>query len=336
MAILPTKRATKRATTRAARLAVFFATFFLLTALAPATAFADEATAARVEELKKRGNQSMLDLNYGEALDAYTAAIALAPEDATLFYNLGRAHQAREDYPAALDALEQFTRKASPEVKGRVPKLDLLVADVRARVGAVSVTCTTDLADAVVTVGDKTSTKGCRPTPTLVRVSLPSRRSAVDVRLTAEGYQGQTMRVTVEGGGAPVSVALTVLPTSTSGTLVVRATPAHARISVDGVERGNPPLELPIGAGSHVLDLRADGHDAIHLQVVVDAGRRKEVPVDLQRSAPITSKWWFWTGVGVVAVGIGVTVWYLVAQPEEDPGRGTIDPGRVSAPLLRF
>jgi len=321
-------------------LALVLVAFALAIVSSAAPAIAQEpppsTTRARVDELKHRGNQAMLDLNYGEALDAYTAAIAIAPEEPTLYYNLGRAHQAREDYPAALDALEQFARRAAPEIKARVPTLDALINDVRSRVGTVSVTCTTDLPAATIKAGDRTTAKGCTSRPTLLRVSVPTRRSAIDVRLTADGYQGQTARVTVDGGAAPVQVALTVLPTSTSGMLVARATPVHARISVDGVERGNPPLDLPIPAGSHVLDLRADGHDSAHLEVVVEAGKRRELSIDLQRTAPITSKWWFWTAAGVVAAGIGVAVWYLVVQPEEDPSRGTIEPGRVSAPLLRF
>ena len=308
----------------------------LAIALAPSTAFADEASVERVEELKKRGNQAMLDLNYAEALDAYTAAIGIAPDDATLYYNLGRAHQAREDYPAALDALDVFAQKATPEVKARVPKLEQLIADVRSRVGTLAVRCTETLTDATVAIGDKSTLTGCSTAPKTVRISVPSHTAVLDVRLSAERFQSQSVRVAVEGGGPVVQVALVVLAKATSGTLLVRATPLDARISIDGIERGNPPLEVPLPAGAHTLDIRADRHDPSHVPVVVEAGRTKDVRIDLQRTAPITTKWWFWTGVGVLAVGVGVTIWYLVAQPEKDASSGTIAPGQVSAPLVRF
>ncbi|MEA2750903.1 MAG: hypothetical protein QOI41_5046 [Myxococcales bacterium] len=304
--------------------------------LVTSAAFADDAPSARVEDLKKRGNQAMLDLNYGEALDAYTAAIAIAPDDATLYYNLGRAHQAREDYPAALDALDQFARKATPEVKARVPKLEQLIGDVRSRVGTLSVQCSAEVSDATVSIGDKTTLQGCSTAPKVVRVSVPSRTAVLEVRLSAERFQSQSARVAVEGGGPVVGVLLSVLAKASSGTLLVRATPLDARISVDGIERGNPPLEVPLPAGAHTLDVRADRHDPSHVPVVVEAGRTKDVSIDLQRSAPITTKWWFWTGLGVLAVGVGVTVWYLVAQPEKDASSGTIAPGQVSAPLVSF
>ena len=305
--------------------------------LVPAPAFADDPAATqRVEELKKRGNQAMMDLNYADALDAYTAAIAIAPDDASLYYNLGRAHQAREDYPAALDALDRFGQKASPEMRARVPKLDQLIGDVRSRVATLAVRCSADVGDASVIIADKTTLKGCSTAPKQVRIGVPTHRAVVEVRLTAESFQSQSVRVNVEGGGAPVPVMLTVLAKASSGTLVVRASPPDSRISVDGIERGNPPLEVPLSAGAHEVDVRADRHDPAHVPVVVEAGRSKDIAVELQRSAPITSKWWFWTGVGVVAIGVGVGVWYLVAQPESAASTGSIPPGQVSAPLVRF
>jgi hypothetical protein len=297
---------------------------------------ADDGAAQRVEELKKRGNQAMMDLNYSDAMDAYTAAIAIAPDDASLYYNLGRAQQAREDYPAALDALDTFGQKASPEMRARVPKLDQLIADVRSRVGTLAIQCSADVTAATVIIADKTIVKGCSATPKPVRIGVPSRRAVVEVRLTADAFQSQSVRVAVEGGGPAVQVMLTVLAKASSGTLLVRATPSDARISVDGVERGNPPLEVPLTAGAHDVDVRADRHDPAHVPVVVEAGRTKDIAVELQRSAPITSKWWFWTGVGVVAVGVGIGVWYLVAQPEGTASTGSIPPGQVSAPLVRF
>lgn len=299
-------------------------------------AFADEGAPERVEELKKRGNQSMMDLNYAEALAAYTAALALAPDDAALYYNLGRAHQAREDYPAAFDALSRFARSASPAVRARVPKLVELMEDVRTRVGTLAVRCTADVPDATIAIGDRTSATGCTTAPKEIRISVPARQAVVDVKLTADAYQAQSARIPVTGGGPVVAVTLAVLPKATSGKLFVRATPPDARISIDGVERGNPPLEVPIAVGAHTLDLSANHHDAKHLPIVIEAGKTKDMTVELQRSAPITTKWWFWTGVGVVVTGIVLTTWYLVAQPESDPSNGTIAPGQVSAPLVRF
>jgi hypothetical protein len=64
--------------------------------------------------------------------------------------------------------------------------------------------------------------------------------------------------------------------------------------------------------------------------VVVALGQRRVVTVDLRRTAPITQKWWFWTGLGTV-VAAGVVATYA-AMTERPPGTGSIPPGRTQAP----
>lgn len=294
-----------------------------------------DGTAPTVEELKKRGNQAMMELNYAQALEAYRAAIAIAPEDAVLYYNLGRALQAREEYPAALDALETFSKKAPPELRARVPKLEELVQDVRVRIATVDLSCNVDAPQAVVNIGPRASITGCGPSPRSIRISIPERRGSLEVRFADDRLQAQATRVDVVGGAPPVVVALTLLPKASSGRLRVKASPANASVSVDGLFKGNPPVEIPLAPGTHAVDVTADRHDAAHVPVVIDVGLTREIEVPLKPSAPITTKWWFWTGVTVAAVGTGVLIWYLVAQPESDAATGTIDPGQVPA-TFRF
>ena len=74
-------------------------------------AHADEPDAtARSAELKRQGGLAMDKLEFGAAEEAYKKAIELTPNDATLHYNLGKVHQARDNYPAAVDELERFLR----------------------------------------------------------------------------------------------------------------------------------------------------------------------------------------------------------------------------------
>lgn len=305
--------------------------------IAPAVSRADvpvpagTGAAPTVEDLKKRGNQAMMELNYAEALEAYRAAVAQAPDDAVLYYNLGRAHQAREEYPAALDALETFAKKATPELRARVPKLEELLADVRSRVATVELTCSVDAPNATIAIGPKTTVAGCGIAPKMVRVVVAEKRAAFDVRLTDETLQAQASRVNVVGGAAPSTVALVVLPKASSGRLLVKATPSNASISVDGVLKGTPPVEIPLPPGQHMVDVKAESHEPAHVPIVIDVGATRELSVPLERSAPMTSKWWFWTGVGVAAVGAGVLLWVLIAEPERSADVGTIPPGQAPA-----
>ena len=209
------------------------------------SAFASDPSA---EELKSRGNQAMMELNYAEALSAYRGALDKNPSDVALHYNIGRAHQARGDYPAALDALLEFEQKAPAETKAKVPSLGQLIADVKSRVGELSVHCSADVTSGTIVV-DTTRVEGCTVAPKKVRISLSSKSAAVEVRLESSAFVAPNVKVNVEGGGPPADVALTVSPRSTAGILRVQATPAIAVISVDGSPKGNSPVGALASAG---------------------------------------------------------------------------------------
>jgi hypothetical protein len=301
------------------------------------TARAQEPSA---DELKTRGNQAMLELNYAEALVSYRAALAKNPSDLALHYNIGRAHQARGDYPAALDALVEFERSAPPETRAKVPSLGQLISDVRGRVGELNVHCSADVMKGIVTVagptGDLEKVDGCTVRPKKVRVSLASKSATLEVRLDSEAFQGQSLKVVVQGGGPAVDAALIVSSRTTSGILRIQAAPASAVIAVDGSPKGNSPVEVTIPAGSHVVDVTADGHEKAHVPVVLEAGGRRDLSLTLEKTPAITKRWWFWAGVGGAVATITTVVVILIVQPERDATRGTIDPGVVRAPLVTF
>src|SRR5262245_56384611 len=92
-----------------------------LTCAAPRIAIADrsaptEQERSRAAELKKKGDDAMVSLRYGDALAAYEEASALV-DDPALLYNRGRALQGLGQFPEALEQLEAFQAKAPPELK---------------------------------------------------------------------------------------------------------------------------------------------------------------------------------------------------------------------------
>lgn len=310
----------------------------LATALAVALATASSPAAAQspaADELKARGNQAMMELNYAEALVSYQAALAANPRDVVLHYNIGRAHQARGDYPAALDALLEFEKTAPPETKAKVPSLEQLIADVKSRVGELSVRCNVEVAAGAILVGPA-RVEGCTVAPKRVRVSLASKSASVEVRLESRAFQAPSVTVNVEGGGPPVDVALVASATSTTGILRVTATPAAALVSVDGAPKGNSPVELSLPAGSHVVDVHADAYESVRVPFVLEAGGKKELSLTLEKTPPITKRWWFWVGSGVVAAGLVTAAAILIVQPERESSRGSIEPGVIRAPLTTF
>ena len=288
------------------------------------------------DELKTRGNQAMMDLNYAEALSAYRAALVMNPTDVALHYNIGRAHQARGDYVAALDALLEFERAAPPETKAKVPSLGQLITDVKSHVGELSLKCSADVAKATVVIDASTRVEGCGLAPKSVRVNVASKSASLEVRLESETFQAPSVKVNVQGGGPRVDVMLDVAAKTNAGILRVQASPAVAVISVDGVPKGNSPVELSLPAGAHVVDVEADAHERAHVPFVIEAGGRKELDLTLEKTPPITKRWWFWAGTGVIAAGVVTAAVILIVQPERESSKGTIDPGVIRAPLATF
>jgi hypothetical protein len=160
----------------------------LVVGLSSSSFAADAPTAS---DLKKRGDDAMQTLHYREALDAYEQAYAVSHEPAIL-YNRARAEQGLGDYPAALDAIEEFVRIAPDDLKRRVPKLADLVADIRSHVGLLVVT--SSVAGASVIVSGKVV--GTTPMTTPVRVASGSVAIAVEAR----GYTPLHQQLTIEGG----------------------------------------------------------------------------------------------------------------------------------------
>lgn len=238
---------------------------------------AEETGPALAARKKKEGDQAMQEKRYAEALMAYDAAYAASPEPA-LLYNRARAEEHSEHFPEALALFEQFSEKAPPELRAKVPKLDELIQSVRQRVATVEIKV--DVAGSAVKL--RGLSVGTSPLPAPLRV--PTGPATVDV--SREGYLPWTRELTLPGGKS----------TLVDATLV--------------------PVVKPVALGS-VADTGNDGP-----------------PPQPTSGKPITSKWWFWTGIGVgVAGGIALTAALLT---ERDAGKGTIAPGQVTAGLVSF
>jgi hypothetical protein len=295
-----------------------------LAALSVSTAAsAQEKTAA---DYKKSGNEKMDAADFVGALEDYKAAQKLAPEDPALYYNIGRANGLLGHNVEALAALEEFGRRGTPDMKAKV-QFEQLIAQTRAKVAYLTVTC--DKAGARVLIGGKV----IGPAP-LTHAAVDAAGEATTISIEAESYR-EDFRTLPLPGGKETAIECRLLPKDASATLAVMSDTPGTRISVDGKSQGNAPAMVPVMPGSHTVLASREGYEDSQIQVVVRAGEdRRDVTVNLAKSAPLTSKWWFWTGIGVVVVG-GVII-TAAALTEKSPDNGTIPPGRLSAPLTRF
>ena len=283
----------------------------------------DVERAAAIREL---GNQAMLDMRYADALAAYQQAATLAPHYSGVFYSMARAHQMLGEFAQALGALEQFDQQASPESKAKVGHLDHLFADLRARVGTLQLAC--NVTGARILVRDKVI--GTTPLPP---TRLPA--GAATLELELDGFFPVHREIVVPGGGA-LTLELDLHARSSSALLIVRTIPGAARISVDGVPQGtsSPSVELALSSGNHRIRAVREGYEEASVPVVLRAGTTRNIQLELERSKPVSSRWWFWAGAGVmVAGGVALTVALLTERPAD---KGTLSPQQISAPLMRF
>jgi hypothetical protein len=294
-------------------------------ALTPGSARAQAPTSApadRAAQLKQQGDAAMESLHYADALGAYAQAYALS-KDPALLYNEGRAQQALGNYPDALLDLERFAAEAPVELKARVPKLDELIADVGRHVAKLAIKC--DVRGARILVRDKI----VGTTPLDGPLALDAGFAALEV--DAEGYEPYRRQVDLTGGAQTVLEIPLTLKHMTA-VLRVSSTAASADVVVDGKPLGNAPVEAAVEPGEHKVSVHRAGFDDVVTTVQVTAGERKDVTLDPQKSAGIASKWWFWTGVGVVVVGAAVTTAALLIDKPHSNG-DSFSPSTVSAPL---
>jgi hypothetical protein len=282
----------------------------------------DDTNIERAAKLRLAGNEAMISLGYADALAAYEQALALTPNDATLLYNIARARQLLGDFPEALTALEQFEARATAEQRARAGKLDALYAQLRPRVATLTLEC--DVKGARVLVRDHVL--GVTPLgPTRLRAGTAT------MSIELDGYFTETREITLPGGGAS-TVNVSLHRKSVSGMLTVKTEPLGATITIDGTPSGTatPKIELALAAGPHEVLAHREGYDDARVPLVLTPGGARELSIPMSKSVPITSRWWFWTGVGAVVLG-GVALG-IALSTEKAPGHGTLAPGQVSGP----
>jgi hypothetical protein len=289
----------------------------------PARATAEDHT-RRAADLKVAGDRAMETLRYSDAIDAYTKAYELSHETA-LLYNRGRALQLLGRFPEALAELERFERESSPELLARVPTLPKLLAEVRAHVATLRVTCNVDGARLLL----RDTIVGTTPLTSPLRTNT----GTGTLEVTADGYLPFRQELALTPGSI-AEVVVTLAPRAAAGVLAVASTSPASRVFIDGQPFGLAPVDAPLAAGAHRVLLKTDGYLDIDTSTTVSAGAKTELSLHPEKKTGILGQWWFWGGVGVVAVTAGVIIYALVKERPADTG--TFGPGRASAPLVSF
>lgn len=286
-----------------------------------ADAIAEDEGAA----LKQEGDDLFRSKRYEEALAKYELAYAKT-KNAALLYNRARALEYMARYPEALQSLETFAAEASAPLRAKVPDLGALIEEVRKKTTRLTVVC--NVQNARIVLRDRVL--GATPLSGPVVVSA----GAGTLEVSAEGYFPWSRSLVLPAGGdLPVSVDLS--SRASSGMLTVKSSVAGARVSVDGKGAGLAPAELALAAGPHEVVVTAEDRDRAVSRIVLAPGERREI-VSNPESRPLTAKWWFWAGVGVVVTGAAIGT-YAALTTEKDGTKGDgFSPSNVRLPLVTF
>ena len=87
---------------------------------------------------------------------------------------------------------------------------------------------------------------------------------------------------------------------------------------------------MHVSAGQHVLIATAEGHQTEKVTMTLALGDRREIELELRKPPGLLSRWWFWTGIGVVVAAGAATA--VALNIERDPQRGTFGGGLVTGP----
>jgi tetratricopeptide (TPR) repeat protein len=287
----------------------------LLVILSATRAHADDTAT----DWKQRGDEAMDAGRAAEALVAYRRAAAIEPS-AALEYNVGRALLAVGDFVGALEAFEHYEATAPDELKRKTHRLVEVMADLRSKLSTLTVT--TDETSVGTRVRVRGVDVGALPLDAL-RVN-PGR---AELRVERDGFEPFSETLDLAAGAA-ARVHVVLRPERAFARLGIVATPLGAQVLVDGERRGVVPLELELAPGPHrvVLSAPSYGSRAFSLSLARNESRRIDAQL-VAESRPITSRWWFWTGAGVLAAGAAIAI--AAATIERSPGEGSLGTLRV-------
>ena len=125
-------------------------------------------------------------------------------------------------------------------------------------------------------------------------------------RAEADGYRPAEEAVTVTGG-QEVQVTLVPAPLQTTATVNLSSNVPEASAALDGQPLGTLPYAGEVEAGVHQLEVTAEGYEAVHLSITLEAGQPFNRAVELAPAPEAAEawyeKWWVWTIAGVVVGG---------------------------------
>lgn len=298
---------------------------------APSAALAQEP-GGRAREAFAEGNRLVREERWAEALAAFERARQDRPHASTSF-NSGVCLRALGQYSASA---RRFQEALARDVEhhelaaGTADQARIFESEMRATVGAVALVI--EPADATVIVDGRAwersgSDRLVLGAATTTAVALPAGRGLLEldpgrhiVQLAAPGFSRVVTPIEIRPGVVTEStLVLARLPAE----IAFVSTPLAAAVRLEGVDVGATPLRVERPPGTYRVRLARAGYLPYDATVKLAPGEKATVRAELAADKPsILTRWWFWTGVGVVVAGAAVTTYALTREPAPLTGGG--------------
>ncbi len=297
-------------------------------ALEVAPAMADDVSAARRREASVRYERGLKFSKAGEhekALVEFKATYRLARHHSVL-RNIAVTQKRLFRYREALDSIERSLK----EGKGKMSREDhKKVKDERDAIRALMGTVNIRVKPGGSAVSINGKAEGTSPQSVLLGPGQ------YIVRASKDGYeQGETSIEVSAGGKQEVRLELkSVAPNL--GTLTIETKPTGAQLSIEENVVGISPWRGQLKPGGHRVRAVLPDYEPSEKEVVLAQGQTRAVTFTLQErivEKPFYKKWYFWTGVVVVAAA-GTATYFILTQDRPD-AEITVDLSMPS--LVRF
>ncbi|NOU27841.1 MAG: PEGA domain-containing protein [Polyangiaceae bacterium] len=284
------------------------------------------------------GTDLVQKTKWAEALAAFERAQALRPHAVTL-YNIGACQRAMGMYTVARETFERALARSAAEGKGElaasladqtrtfVTEIEGLLARVKLDVRGAEGEPTSVTVD-----GRPLLARG--PGEYVAGVRAPGLADAVPGRFTVAMNPGHHVLVVHREGAADGVIALDLRAGESSERIVDPARlPASIRVTsnleavvtINGKDAGPTPLDIQRPAGVYRIVLEREKFEPYSMSIDAKPGKPVKLHATLvPERVPITKRWWFWTGIGVVVAGAAVTT-YALTRP--DPVRPPLSGG---------
>lgn len=262
------------------------------------------------------GVELLNDGRFADALQRFERARSLREVPAVML-NLALAQRGVGRYVDAERSLARYLELASGRVDhDRAAQVRQLQSEIRASVAHLTLRVEGEVSGVAL---------DGRPLP---RTEWSSPR-ALDpgehvVELTGEAIESARVSVTLARGQS-LELPVRARPLDTRARLTIEA-PTDADVTLDHRALGRGHQAVMTSPGVHEIEVRREGYDAFHTTVTSLARRDERVVVVMRRHAEpgsVLTRWWFWTGVGVIAAGTAAAVVYAT-RPTEAPETGSL------------